>query len=241
MLSRRNRVGLLFQSFEFYSLILNELFDTMWIFFFFGFCYIILYWKLETDYPMRDGSRCNYVKYTSFPISFDLYFILFITKERLSCKMMFLTVQTTDNRLNYNLWRLGSYSTNTITFLMMPTNRYSSIHMLMTKNPIWCQYSIVNMIIFIFKKKRFFRAQKNIPKPNCFKIKKNCSHADKICPDSKSKHLGDREYRFRSVDFMQWLRSWQNPFPPVCCNPVTRSNPSLYKRPTVEQEEPLFL
>lgn len=79
---------------------------TLWYyvdFFFFGFCYIILYWKLETDYPMRDGSRCNYVKYTSFPISFDLYFILFITKERLSCKMMFLTVQTTDNRLNYNL------------------------------------------------------------------------------------------------------------------------------------------
>lgn len=102
VLSRRNRFGWLFQSFEFYSLILNELFDTMWIFFF-GFCYIILYWKLETDYPMRDGSRCNYVKYTSFPISFDLYFILFITKERLSCKMMFLTVQTTDNRLNYNL------------------------------------------------------------------------------------------------------------------------------------------
>lgn len=78
---------------------------TLWYYvdFFFGFCYIILYWKLETDYPMRDGSRCNYVKYTSFPISFDLYFILFITKERLSCKMMFLTVQTTDNRLNYNL------------------------------------------------------------------------------------------------------------------------------------------
>lgn len=98
VLSRRNRFGLLFQSFEFYSLILNELFDTMWILFF-GFCYIIL----ETDYPWRDGSRCNYVKYTSFPISFDLYFILFITKERLSCKMMFLTVQTTDNRLNYNL------------------------------------------------------------------------------------------------------------------------------------------
>lgn len=43
------------------------------------------------------------------------------------------------------------------------------------------------------------------------------------------------------MDFMQWLRSWQNPFPPVCCNPVTRSNPSLYKRPAVEQEEPLFL
>lgn len=101
VLSRRNRFGLLFQSFQFYSLILNELFDTMWVFF--CFCYIILYWKLETDYPMRDGSRCNYVKYTSFPISFDLYFILFITKERLSCKMMFLTVQTTDNRLNYNL------------------------------------------------------------------------------------------------------------------------------------------
>lgn len=105
VLSRRNRFGWLFQSFEFYSLILNELFDTMWIFFifFFGFCYIILYWKLETGYPRRGGSRCNYVKYTSFPISFDLYFILFITKERLSCKMMFLTVQTTDNRLNYNL------------------------------------------------------------------------------------------------------------------------------------------
>lgn len=33
VLSRRNRFGLLFQSFEFYSLILNELFDTMWIFF----------------------------------------------------------------------------------------------------------------------------------------------------------------------------------------------------------------
>lgn len=98
----KKQIWLTISKFWVYSLILNELVDTMWIFFF-GFCYIILYWKLETDYPMRDGSRCNYVKYTSFPISFDLYFILFITKERLSCKMMFLTVQTTDNRLNYNL------------------------------------------------------------------------------------------------------------------------------------------
>ena len=55
------------------------------------------------DVPPRDGSRCNYVKYTSFPISFDLYFILSITKDKRSCKMMFLTVQTTNNELNYNL------------------------------------------------------------------------------------------------------------------------------------------
>lgn len=102
VLSRRNKIW--FTISQFWVLFFN--FEwTLWYYvdFFFGFCYIILYWKLETDYPMRDGSRCNYVKYTSFPISFDLYFILFITKERLSCKMMFLTVQTTDNRLNYNL------------------------------------------------------------------------------------------------------------------------------------------
>lgn len=96
------------------------------------------------------------------------------------------------------------------------------------------------MIIFIFKKKIFLERRKT-SQTKLLQNKKNCSHADKICPDSKSKHLGDREYRFRSVDFMQWLRSWQNPFPPVCWNPVTRSNPSLYKRPAVEQEEPLFL
>lgn len=42
VLSRRNRFGLLFQNFEFYSLILNELFDTMWIFFWILLYYFVL-------------------------------------------------------------------------------------------------------------------------------------------------------------------------------------------------------
>lgn len=49
------------------------------------------------------------------------------------------------------------------------------------------------MIIFIFKKKNFLERRKTSQTKLLQNKKKNCSHADKICPDSKSKHLGDRE------------------------------------------------
>lgn len=79
VLSRRNRFGLLFQSFEFYSLILNELFDTMWIFFF-GFCYIILYWKLETDYPWE--TEADVITWNIQVFQLVLIFILFCSSRR---------------------------------------------------------------------------------------------------------------------------------------------------------------
>lgn len=49
------------------------------------------------------------------------------------------------------------------------------------------------MIIFIFKKNIFSERRKISQTKLLQNKKKNCSHADTICPDSKSKHLGDRE------------------------------------------------
>lgn len=57
------------------------------------------------------------------------------------------------------------------------------------------QYRKHDYFYFQKDKKKYFQNTEKHPKPNWFKIKKKKtrSHADKICPDSKSKHLGDRE------------------------------------------------
>lgn len=54
------------------------------------------------------------------------------------------------------------------------------------------QYRKHDYFHFQNDKKNIFRTQKNIPNQIGSKSK-NRSHVDKTCPDSKSKHLGDRE------------------------------------------------
>lgn len=54
------------------------------------------------------------------------------------------------------------------------------------------QYRKHDYFHFQNDKKNIFRTQKNIPNQIGSKSK-NRNHVDKTCPDSKSKHLGDRE------------------------------------------------
>lgn len=79
VLSRRNRFGLLFQSFEFYSLILNELFDTMWIFFL-GF--VILFctesWRQITPWE----TEADVITWNIQVFQLVLIFILFCSSRR---------------------------------------------------------------------------------------------------------------------------------------------------------------
>lgn len=80
VLSRRNRFGLLFQSFEFYSLILNELFDTMWIFFFLDF--VILFctesWRQITPWE----TEADVITWNIQVFQLVLIFILFCSSRR---------------------------------------------------------------------------------------------------------------------------------------------------------------
>lgn len=80
VLSRRNRFGLLFQNFEFYSLILNELFDTMWIFF-----WLLLYhlfctesWRQITPWE----TEADVITWNIQVFQLVLIFILFCSSRR---------------------------------------------------------------------------------------------------------------------------------------------------------------
>lgn len=79
VLSRRNRFGLLFQSFEFYSLILNELFDTMWIFF---MAFVILFctesWRQITPWE----TEADVITWNIQVFQLVLIFILFCSSRR---------------------------------------------------------------------------------------------------------------------------------------------------------------
>lgn len=79
VLSRRNRFGLLFQSFEFYSLILNELFDTMWIFF---LDFVILFctesWRQITPWE----TEADVITWNIQVFQLVLIFILFCSSRR---------------------------------------------------------------------------------------------------------------------------------------------------------------
>lgn len=79
VLSERNRFGLLFQSFEFYSLILNELFDTMWIFF---LDFVILFctesWRQITPWE----TEADVITWNIQVFQLVLIFILFCSSRR---------------------------------------------------------------------------------------------------------------------------------------------------------------
>lgn len=79
VLSRRNRFGLLFQSFEFYSLVLNELFDTMWIFF---LDFVILFctesWRQITPWE----TEADVITWNIQVFQLVLIFILFCSSRR---------------------------------------------------------------------------------------------------------------------------------------------------------------
>lgn len=79
VLSRRNRFGLLFQSFEFYTLILNELFDTMWIFF---LDFVILFctesWRQITPWE----TEADVITWNIQVFQLVLIFILFCSSRR---------------------------------------------------------------------------------------------------------------------------------------------------------------
>lgn len=79
VLSRRNRFGLLFQNFEFYSLILNELFDTMWIFF---LDFVILFctesWRQITPWE----TEADVITWNIQVFQLVLIFILFCSSRR---------------------------------------------------------------------------------------------------------------------------------------------------------------
>lgn len=79
VLSRRNRFGLLFQSFEFYSLILNELFDTMWIFI---LDFVILFctesWRQITPWE----TEADVITWNIQVFQLVLIFILFCSSRR---------------------------------------------------------------------------------------------------------------------------------------------------------------
>lgn len=79
VLSRRNRFGLLFHNFEFYSLILNELFDTMWIFF---LDFVILFctesWRQITPWE----TEADVITWNIQVFQLVLIFILFCSSRR---------------------------------------------------------------------------------------------------------------------------------------------------------------
>lgn len=79
VLSERNRFGWLFQSFEFYSLILNELFDTMWIFF---LDFVILFctesWRQITPWE----TEADVITWNIQVFQLVLIFILFCSSRR---------------------------------------------------------------------------------------------------------------------------------------------------------------
>lgn len=79
VLSRRNRFGWLFQNFEFYSLILNELFDTMWIFF---LDFVILFctesWRQITPWE----TEADVITWNIQVFQLVLIFILFCSSRR---------------------------------------------------------------------------------------------------------------------------------------------------------------
>lgn len=79
VLSRRNRFGLLFQSFEFYSLILNELFDTMWIFFLaFVISFCTESWRQITPWE----TEADVITWNIQVFQLVLIFILFCSSRR---------------------------------------------------------------------------------------------------------------------------------------------------------------
>lgn len=79
VLCRRNRFGLLFQNFEFYTLILNELFDTMWIFF---LDFVILFctesWRQITPWE----TEADVITWNIQVFQLVLIFILFCSSRR---------------------------------------------------------------------------------------------------------------------------------------------------------------
>lgn len=79
VLSRRDRFELLFQSFEFYYLILNELFDTMWIFF---LDFVILFctesWRQITPWE----TEADVITWNIQVFQLVLIFILFCSSRR---------------------------------------------------------------------------------------------------------------------------------------------------------------
>lgn len=79
VLSRTNRFGLLFQSFEFYSLILNELFDTMWIFF---LDFVILFCTESWRQITPRETEADVITWNIQVFQLVLIFILFCSSRR---------------------------------------------------------------------------------------------------------------------------------------------------------------
>lgn len=79
VLSRRNRFGLLFQSFEFYSLILNELVDTMWIFF---LDFVILFCTESWRQITPRETEADVITWNIQVFQLVLIFILFCSSRR---------------------------------------------------------------------------------------------------------------------------------------------------------------
>lgn len=79
VLSRRNRFGWLFQSFEFYSLILNELFDTMWIFF---LDFVILFCTESWRQITPRETEADVITWNIQVFQLVLIFILFCSSRR---------------------------------------------------------------------------------------------------------------------------------------------------------------
>lgn len=79
VLSRRNRFGLLFQSFEFYTLILNELFDTMWIFF---LAFVILFCTESWRQITPGETEADVITWNIQVFQLVLIFILFCSSRR---------------------------------------------------------------------------------------------------------------------------------------------------------------
>lgn len=83
VLSRRNRFGWLFQSFEFYSLILNELFDTMWIFFIYFFlAFVILFCTESWRQITPRETEADVITWNIQVFQLVLIFILFCSSRR---------------------------------------------------------------------------------------------------------------------------------------------------------------
>lgn len=79
VLSERNRFGWLFQSFEFYSLILNELFDTMWIFF---LDFVILFCTESWRQITPRETEADVITWNIQVFQLVLIFILFCSSRR---------------------------------------------------------------------------------------------------------------------------------------------------------------
>lgn len=79
VLSERNRFGWLFQSFELYTLILNELFDTMWIFF---LDFVILFCTESWRQITPRETEADVITWNIQVFQLVLIFILFCSSRR---------------------------------------------------------------------------------------------------------------------------------------------------------------